>query len=239
MQPYFLPYIGYFQLLAAVDRFVIYDDVTYIKGGWIARNNLLSPVGPQRFFVQLKGRSSNQRICDLAVIDEFGKLRRAIEQNYRRAPYYADVINLLGTILQYPDLALGSFLTHSLEVLKEYLGLPTKMIRSSQLQTTPNCTGPQRVIAICQQLNADHYINLPGGQSLYRTSDFERSGMKLSFIKSRPVHYRQFGNTFTPNLSMLDVLMFNSVEQCQYLLAQYDLVCPVGPEATNELISHG
>ncbi len=239
MQPYFFPYVGYFQLMAAADLFVSYDDVTYIKGGWIARNCIWSPAGPQRFGLQLKGRSSYQKICDTSVIPEFEKLKKSLAQNYAKAPFFERVMPLVSTILDYPDHALGNFLTHSLCAVKDYLGLKAEIVQSSQFDSQRTLRGQERVIALCEQLGASHYINLPGGKSLYRAGDFARSGLKLSFIESHPVQYRQFGSHFIPNLSMLDVLMFNSVEQCQDLLAQYDLVCPVDPEATTELISHG
>lgn len=239
MQPYFLPYIGYFQLMAAVNVFVIYDDVTYIKGGWIARNQLWSPGGAQRFGLQLQGRSSFLKICEITLIPEFAKLRKSIEQTYRKSPYFEHVMPVVDSILRHPDLSLGNFLTHSLGALRDYLGLTTQLVQSSTFDSAQTLRASERVIALCQQMHAQHYINLPGGKSLYRAGDFARAGLQLSFIESRPVQYRQFGRDFIPHLSMLDVLMFNSVEQCQDLLAQYDLVCPTDPEATTERISHG
>lgn len=239
MQPYFLPYIGYFQLMAAVDVFVIYDDVTYIKGGWIARNSMWSPGGAQRFGLQLQGRSSFLKICEITVIPEFAKLRKSIEQTYRKAPYFEHVMPVIDSMLRHPERSLGHFLAHSLGALRDYLGLTTQLVQSSTFDSARTLRGAQRVIALCQQMQAQHYINLPGGKALYRTGDFARADLQLSFIESHPIQYRQFGREFIPHLSMLDVLMFNSVEQCRDLLAQYDLVCPTDPEATTELNSHG
>lgn len=239
MQPYFFPYIGYFQLMAAVDVFVVYDDVTYIKGGWIARNNMWSPVGAQRFGIQLNGRSSFLKICDISVIPVFSKLRKTIEQTYRKAPYFDQVMPVVDSMLRHPDLSLGNFLTYSLGALRDHLGLTTQLVQSSSFDSSQALRSQDRVIAICKQLHADHYINLPGGKTLYHANEFAQSGLALSFIHSRPVRYPQFGSTFIPNLSMLDVLMFNSIPACQTLLREYDLDFSTQLETTTKQSTHG
>ncbi|CRI59809.1 WbqC family protein [Pseudomonas sp. CCOS 191] len=222
MQPYLFPYLGYFQLIQAVDEFVIYDDVNFIKGGWINRNRILSGQGAQLLTLPLQRASPNLLINQIRV-DRRHKILQTIRQCYSKAPCYKTVYPLLEEIITRDSDDLVSLLDHQLRSLCEYLGLSPRWRRSSMIDKDNELRGQDKVLALCQALKATHYINLPGGKGLYAPEDFSRHGLKLSFIQPRAVSYGQFGNPFQPNLSIIDVMMFNNREQCAHLLQEYDL----------------
>lgn len=224
MQPYLFPYLGYFQLIRAVDTFVIYDDVNFINRGWINRNNILAQGKAHLFTLELEGASQNKFINEIAVVGNPEKLLKTIRQSYSKAPHFAVVFPLIEDILNQQDKHLARFLGYQLRQLCDYLGLHPKWHASSTLKKENGLRGQDKVLAICEELGATHYINVPGGKSLYDREAFASRGMRLSFIQPKAVSYRQFGNEFVPNLSIIDVMMFNDKEQCARLLEEYELV---------------
>lgn len=224
MQPYFMPYLGYWQLMAAVDTYVVYDDVNYIKGGWVARNNILLNGQKHMFTITLNGASPNKLFNEITIKDDFKKFSRLIESAYRKAPYYNDVVTLLEKIYKYEDKSLGAFMLNSFQVILDYLGLKTKLILSSSLNKDNNLRGKDKVKSICRLLDADTYYNAIGGQELYEKEEFKHSGIELLFLRSELSQYSQFNNDFVPGLSMIDILMFNSPKEINNMLNEYQLV---------------
>ena len=224
MQPYFMPYIGYWQLMAAVDTYVVYDDVNYIKGGWVARNNILLNGQKHMFTITLNGASPNKLFNEITIKDDFKKFSRLIEAAYRKAPYYAEVNTLLEKIYQYEDKSLGAFMMHSFQVVLDYLDINTKLVLSSTIAKDNSLRGKDKVKHICQLLSADTYYNAIGGQELYDKNDFKADGVDLYFVQTNLTPYAQLGNEFVPGLSMIDVLMFNSPTEVKQLLTNYKLV---------------
>ena len=224
MQPYFMPYIGYWQLMAAVDIYVVYDDVNYIKGGWVARNNILLNGQKHMFTITLNGASPNKLFNEITIKDDFKKFSRLIESAYRKAPYYNDVVALLEKIYNYEDKSLGAFMLNSFQVILDYLGLKTKLILSSSLNKDNELRGKDKVKSICRLLDADTYYNAIGGQELYEKDDFKNSGIELFFLKTNLTQYTQFNNEFVSDLSMIDILMFNSPKEICNVLNEYQLV---------------
>jgi hypothetical protein len=224
MQPYFFPYLGYFQLIQAVDTFVIYDDVQYIKGGWINRNYILGQGQKQRFGLPVEKASPNKRIHELSLYTKDNKLLKSIALHYAKAPFYKDVYPLVEEVLAYPDRNLARFLNHSLKKVCAYLGLEREWQVASLLGKKSGQSGQARVLDICTQLGAEEYINLPGGMHLYTAADFIAQGIELCFLKPCIAPYPQYRHPFVPDLSIIDVLMFNSKEQCANLLGQCDIV---------------
>lgn len=224
MQPYLFPYLGYFQLIRAVDTFVVYDDVNYIKGGWINRNFILAQGDKQLITLPLKGASPNLLINQITVNDRRDKLIETIRHSYGRAPQFAVVFPLVEDILKQQEKSLAHFLDYQLRQLCDYLDLHPKWHISSALKKNNELRGQEKVLAICEELGATHYINVPGGKSLYDREAFASRRIQLSFIQPKVVSYCQFGNEFVPNLSIIDVLMFNGKKQCAELLEEYDLV---------------
>lgn len=224
MQPYFLPYLGYWQLMNAVDTYIVYDDVTYIKGGWINRNNFLVQGNAKLFTFSLDGASSYKLINEIAVKDDFSNFKKLLQFNYAKAPFYKDCIELTDKIIAYDKSNLGKFLFNSIKVIADYLDFDTKILLSSEIQKDNNLKGKDKVIHICKLLGADEYYNAIGGQELYNKKEFQENGIKLSFVKTEITPYKQFKNDFIPGLSILDILMFNSKEQVKKMLDDFELV---------------
>ena len=224
MQPYFMPYIGYWQLMAAVDTYVVYDDVNYIKGGWVARNNILLNGQKHMFTITLNGASPNKLFNEITIKDDFKKFSRLIESAYRKAPYYEEVCALMDKVYSYEDKSLGAFMMNSFQVVLDYLEIDTKLILSSTIAKDNSLRGKDKVKHICHLLGADTYYNAIGGQELYDKNDFKADGVDLYFVQTNLTPYAQLGNEFVPGLSMIDVLMFNSPTEVKQLLTNYKLV---------------
>lgn len=224
MQPYFMPYIGYFQTMAAVDKYVVYDDVQYIKGGWVSHNYLLIGGRKQMFTIRLKGASPNKLFNEIEIGDNFRKLTQTLHLNYHKAPYYDEVMPVLSEIFSYEDRNLARFLWNSYRKLFEFLGIDTEIILSSSIDKDCTLKGKDKVIDICHSLGADTYINAIGGQELYNKKEFAANGIELYFMRTDSISYPQFGNVFEPGLSFIDVLMFNGREGSSKLLSKYTLV---------------
>ena len=223
MQPYFLPYIGYFQLINAVDNYVIYDDVNYIKGGWINRNKLLLNGKEFMFNLIISGASPNKLINEVLVAANQSKLIKTIEGAYRKAPYFDAIFPLMECIVGFEDKNLARFIGNSLIQIADYLTFNTKFLYSSELQKDCSLRGQDKILHICEILKSTEYMNAIGGMELYNKSDFEANKIKLCFLKTQPILYNQFSNTFVPWLSILDVLMFNSVEEINEMLNKFEL----------------
>lgn len=225
MQPYFMPYIGYFQLMKAVDKYVVYNDVNYIKGGWVARNNILVQGKKQLFTIQLQGASPNKHFDDIQILDNFKKLTKTLELNYSKAPYFSAAMELMESIFSFPYKRLDLFIKHSFECVLSYLGINTELILSSDITKDNSLKGKDKVLEICSLLHADTYYNAVGGKELYDKDEFANHGISLRFLKTNDgLQYEQFPRMdFVPNLSILDVLMFNSVADVNRLLDDYTL----------------
>ena len=225
MQPYFLPYLAYFQLVKYVDKYVIADDMNFIKNGWINRNFLLLGGRPFMFHLQLIGASQNLWIRSIEVGPNQYKLLKTIEVNYRKAPYFDKVFPLMEEIICYKAINLGRYLGNSLIKISEYLKIDTLFeYEGDNIQSEHLLKAQERLIANCKLFGATEYVNAIGGTALYSKEDFKKAGIDLYFLKTRPVEYKQYNHPFVPDLSIVDVLMFNSVEQTNELLMQFDLI---------------
>jgi len=224
MQPYLFPYIGYWQLIEAVDTFVIYDDVNFIKQGYINRNNILSNGNKQTFTLELIGASSNKLINEILVGRNVKKLLKTIKQNYIKAPYFKDTFPVIENILNNKEKNLARFVGYSLQKLSYYLDIDTKFIYSSDIEKDNTLKGQDKVLTICNILKADKYINAIGGQKLYSKEIFKKNGIELNFLKSELIEYKQFKNDFIPNLSIIDILMFNNKDNIKKMLKRYELI---------------
>ena len=225
MQPYFLPYIGYFQLMAAVDTFVLFDDVNYINRGWVNRNRLLLNGAPFTFTAPLRGASQNRLIREIELADQpewRSKMLRTFHQTYAKGPNYASVSNALERIIMFPTKRLDLFLRNSLGEISNLLALPTRIVESSAVYQNSQLKGKARIIDICRQEQASVYVNLPGGVDLYERGEFANEDVELKFLKPRPTNYPQGGTEHVPALSIIDMLMFNSVPAVQHLLSERD-----------------
>jgi len=227
MQPYFLPYLGYFQLISAADVFVVYDTVQYTKKGWINRNRMLRNGTDTKFSIPLKKDSDFLDISERCLSDTFDpvKLCNQIKGAYGKAPEFKTTMPLIEKIALYKSSSLFDFAHNSIRQCCDYLNITTPIRISSEVEGgVSNLHNTDRVIDICHRLGATGYINPPGGRGLYKPDIFQGEELKLQFIQPRMSDYPQFGAAFVPALSILDVMMFNSKEYiASTLLGEYDL----------------
>ena len=227
MQPYLFPYLGYFQLIHAVDTFVFYDDVNFIKRGWINRNQILIDNKAALFTVPLKKASQNNLIneIDMAIDEKWlSQFFKTIEQNYKNAPYFDDTFLILKKVFGKKQTKISSLAIDSVFQISKYLQLNTKFeVSSIAYSNSIDLIKAERLIAICKEKGYDHYVNPSGGKELYQKNTFDKENIILSFIDNELLPYTQFGNKFVNGLSIIDVLMFNTLEETKKLMSQYSL----------------
>lgn len=226
MQPYFLPYIGYFQLLNAVDKYVIYDNIQYTKKGWFNRNRILQNGKDLLFSIPLEKGSDYLDVRERYMSAGFDrkKLLNQIREAYRKAPYFDQVMPIMERIINFEDTNLFNYIYNSIKEACAYLGIDTEIIVSSTLDIDHSLKGQDKVIATCKSLGATDYYNAIGGQELYNIEDFKKENINLHFVSTNPIEYKQFKNEFVPWLSILDVMMFNPVEEIKVMLDNYKLI---------------
>ena len=227
MQPYFFPYIGYFQLIAAVDLFIVYDNIKYTKKGWINRNRMLQNGKDVMFSLPLKRDSDYLDVYQRELSSDFNrdKLLNQFKEAYRHAPYFAEIFPLIEQVVCYKDVKLFRFLYNSIERTCEHLGITTEIRISSDIAIDHDLKNQDKVLALCSAVGATTYINAIGGIELYSKETFRAKGIELQFIKSKSFEYEQFGNAFVPWLSIIDVMMFNPLDAIRAALCtNYELI---------------
>ena len=229
MQPYFMPYIGYFQLINTVDKFIFYDDVTFIKQGWINRNQILINNQAKTFSVPLSNASSHTLIKDVLIsANTYEKWKKSfltsIMCSYKKAKNYNQVISLIENILMSQFFTISELAIKSVVEISKYLGLNTKFEICSSIYLNTYLSGQNRVLDICESEKAKVYINPIGGMELYSKSIFSEKNIDLFFIQTNKVIYKQFSEEFVPFLSIIDVLMFNDIEDIQKQLNNFILI---------------
>jgi hypothetical protein len=227
MQPYFFPYIGYFQLIAAVDLFIVYDNIKYTKKGWINRNRMLVNGKDEMFSIPLKSDSDSLDVCERMLAVDFNreKFLNKIVGAYRRAPYFEETICLVKDIINHKEHNLFHYLHHAIVKTCEHLHIATDIKVSSEIMIDHNLTNQNKVIAICQAVDAKTYVNPIGGTELYSKEAFQSHNTDLKFIRSKPFEYVQFGEPFIPWLSIIDVMMFNPIPAIQTCLStNYEMI---------------
>ena len=226
MQPYFLPYIGYWQLLGAVDAFVVYDNIKYTKKGWINRNRFLLNGKEALFSLPLRKDSDFLDVNQRYLAESFNRedLINRFREAYRKAPEHTAFMPVLEDIIRCPSSNLFDYIRYSIEKVCSYLELKTPVIVSSSIDCDHSLKAAERVQAICKAIGADTYINPPGGRELYPKADFERHGLNLKFLQPQLTEYSQLGDSFVPWLSILDVAMCIPAEQVRHqVLSSYSL----------------
>ena len=231
MQPYFMPYIGYFQLMKAVDKYVVYDDVNYIKGGWVNRNHILINGEKEMFTVTLKKASQNKLFNEIVIGDDFKKLMKTLQLNYSKAVNFDQTMTLMKRIISFSDKRLAAFIANSFREIFSYLSIDTEILMSSDIPKDNSLRGKDKILQICEILGADTYYNAIGGQNLYDKKEFSEHGIVLNFVDTIPKVYSQLRTKeFVPYLSMIDVLMNNTKDEVNDLL---DSFCVRASRATS------
>ena len=228
MQPYFFPYIGYWQLINAVDKFVIYDDVNFIKNGWINRNYILLNGQKHLITLPLQRVSSFQQINNIDIICNQkikDKLLKTIYTAYSKANYFKQVFPIIENTINHESGNIATAIKYSIQAIVSYLNIQTEILLSSNIKKDISLKGENKVINIIKQTGGNEYINAIGGQNLYNRESFLDNGISLYFIHTNEnINYAQFRNNFVPNLSIIDIIMFNSVKDVKELLNDYELL---------------
>lgn len=228
MQPYFFPYLGYFQLIIAVDKFIFYDDVNFIKKGWVNRNRIITNNLVNNINLGLIKASQNKKINEISIItDDFNKTLKTIQHSYSKAPFFKEVYTLIENyfLSLTPKNLLSEATANSILKVCEYLGINRSFEFSSEKY--PNTRGMERgdrLMAICHENKADKYINPLGGTELYKKEVFKDNKIELQFLKPKLETYQQWGGDFISGLSIIDVLMFNSKTDVKRMLNYFDLL---------------
>ena len=228
MQPYTFPYMGYFHLIEASDMIVFYDDVNFIKRGWINRNRILLDNKPFFFTIPLEKASQNKKINEIIpIIDRKikNKLFMQVKHAYKKAPFYDEIIQVVFSALNKNYDSIADLGINSIKSIYDYLGKEIRYLKSSVCSSsTKEMDKADRLIQITKGLGYKNYVNLIGGMDLYNKEYFKKEGVKLRFVKSNDFTYRQFQNQHVPFLSVIDVLMFNEKERAKEMLTSYEVV---------------
>lgn len=229
MQPYIFPYIGYFQLIDSVDKFVIYDDVNFIKRGWVNRNNILVNGKPHMFSLPLVSKSQNTIIKDMKInsgtyISWREKFFKTISHAYSKSRNFKDGMSILEKVL-IDDTSLVQMCERSLDECSKYLGIETELCKSSSIHLDySSLNKADKLIKICNTLGASEYVNSPGGKELYEKNYFSSEGIELFFLVPNVKKYKQHkSESFSSHMSIIDVIMNNSQEECRSILMGYQL----------------
>lgn len=224
MQPYLFPYIGYWQLINAVDYFVIYDDVNFIKKSFINRNSVLVNSESKLITLELLGASQNKKINEIEVGNNSEKVLKTIELNYKRAPYFESAFPVFNKVLRNNEKNLAKYIGFSLINISEYLGIKTKFLYSSNIKKNNDLTAHEKILEIAKILKASHYINPIGGKNIYDKDIFAKKNIDLSFLSPSFIEYKQFNDKFEPNLSIVDIMMFNNKKEIASSFLRYELI---------------
>lgn len=228
MQPYVYPYIGYFHLIQSASEIVFYDDVNYIKQGWINRNRILSGNRDFMFTIPVADASQNRLIKDVVPLLDSGRWRekfiRQLHQSYGRAPHFAQAIDCVMEPLKNSHASIADLAIDSIRAVYDYLDLKLNYLRSSECcADTKNLPRADRLISITKNLGYSRYVNSPGGVDLYDRQYFLSAGVELSFLSSKSIYYEQGRKEFVPNLSIIDVLMFNDKKTIRSMLSEFNV----------------
>jgi hypothetical protein len=226
MQPYFLPYLGYFQLIAASDCFVVYDNVQFIKNGWIERNRYLLEGEAKWFGVPLAKGSHSQMIMERQVSAHFdmASLINKLAFAYRKAPHVERTLTWLEALLKLPAQNIAELNELALRSCCSLLKLNTPIIRASEWAPSSHSRGQDRVIEVIKSVGGTSYLNPAAGGSLYEADDFAQAGYALELLKPSLPVYAQHNKPFVPALSILDALMFNEVETVSAWVRQGEIL---------------
>ena len=218
-QPYFFPYLPYWQLIDCADLFLVSDDYAFKKHSWIPRNRIQIGGRIYYFRVEVRSQSCHRQIGETSMLPpDSGKKLRTLEMAYHRAPCFADGYALCERVLRYETRNLCDFLVNSIREVCRYLYIDTPVAFTSQVPGNSSLRREERIYDFCRYFGADRYINAIGGQDLYGFDAFRRRGIELGFIHSEIPPYRQFGRTFIPDLSVIDAMMFVPREQLRDML---------------------
>jgi hypothetical protein len=211
LQSNYIPWKGYFDLIASVDEFILYDDMQYTRRDWRNRNQIKTPQGRQWLTVPVRVKGKYFQKISETEIDgsEWAHLHwQALLQNYKRAAYSSDLIEVLEPIYRQEEHKLLSSLNRRLiEAVCEYLNIRTKLSSSSDYSLVDGKT--ERLVALCVDAGATEYVSGPSAKDYVVESMFSEAGVKLTwFDYSGYPAYPQLWGDFAHEVTILD-LLFN------------------------------
>lgn len=221
LQPGFMPWLGFFELMYQCDLFVFLDDVQYTKRDWRSRNKIKGPDGPIWLNVPVKTKSRFKQLIKNAEIDNsqnwIKRHLKTLKMAYSRAPYFdmfypvlEEVYNSSWNLLCNIDLEL-------IKLIMRELGLKRKLLRSSEMQIPFKDQADERIIEICKTCNATHFYNGAAGRAIYDSKHFKKYDIALEFQDYKhPAYHQQWGN-FVPFLSIIDLIFNHGPESLDIL----------------------
>jgi len=228
MQPYFLPYIGYISLIKHTDMFILLDEVQFIRHGWIERNRILKPTeGWQYIQVPLQKHTQTELIKNIKINNDLNwgkKILSQIEHYKKKAPYYRRVVDLLKEIFSKQYTTIVELNKDSLNAICDYLSIKKDICVFSEMGLTidPISEPDEWALNISKARHANEYRNPHGGVSIFNKEKYDRANIALVFQEVKAEEYLQKTNQpFIPNLSILDVLMFNLPETANLMLDNF------------------
>lgn len=230
MQPYFFPYIGYFSLISATDKWVIFDDIQYIRHGWVNRNRILHPVkGWQYIIMPLKKHARDTRICNIDISDTINwhnKLIGQLAHYKKKAPYFKETMLIIGKCFEYNESNLSKSNIYYLQTICEYLEIKFDYTIFSEMKLDlKDINHPgDWALEISTRLGAAEYINPYSGKDLFDTDKFSKRNIKLLLLRMKPYYYSQKREEFIQDLSIIDLMMWNSKEEIKSMFNMYELV---------------
>lgn len=224
MQPYFFPYIGYYQLVFSAENFVFLDDANYIKQGYINRNSILLNCKVQNFSLPVSGISSFRKINEHAYIDNFSKFLKMIELAYKKSPFFDQAMPIIEEVSLDKSLNVAEKNAKSVMAVLSYLNCDRDFTYSSEIDIDRKKKGQERVIDICKKIGISKYRNSIGGKTIYDHNIFKSENIELKFIKSINDPYSQGTPEFIANLSIIDQLMHCDKEKIIRNLNTYELI---------------
>jgi hypothetical protein len=208
MQPYFIPYIGYFQLIDSVDHFVIADNYQFTKQSWLNRNRLLFDGSPTYYSIALKKSSDFVNISEKLISDDFDPdhLIRKFSNSYAKRPYYHQANKILLKVFSHNATSLLELNTLAIHYICDYLEIQTEIHLISQLNVDVNANRNEKIYSTCALLGAKEYVNAPGGRDIYTRDTFEARNLILKFLRPNLVEYDQGCSNFIDQLSIIDLI---------------------------------
>lgn len=229
MQPYFFPYIGYISLIKNVDKFILLDDVQFIRHGWIERNRILKPTGGWQYIsVPLEKHGQKIAIKDIKI-NNFQQWKSKIISQltyYKKAPYYRKVMSLVEGLFDKEYSNITELDKAAIEQVLIYLEIntPIEIFRNMKVEIEDAMSADEWALNICRRIDGvNEYWNPKGGKSFFDTEKYKRNGIKLRFQEVEIKEYPQLGSEFEPGLSILDVMMFNDPKEINKMLDRYQI----------------
>ncbi|WP_202406085.1 WbqC family protein [Hufsiella ginkgonis] len=227
MQPYFFPYLGYYSLIKHTDAWIIFDSVQYIRHGWIERNRVLKPAeGWQYISVPLEKHGRDILIRDVKIREEDWRDRITRQlAHYKKSPYFEPVMALVKQCFDIDTNDITSLNAHILEHTCRYLGISFnyQVFSRMNLRIGEVNDAGDWALQISKAFGASGYVNPPGGAGLFDSEKFKAAAIDLKFLNINLNDYSQRRKTFEPGLSIIDVMMFNSKEDINIMLDDFQI----------------